>query len=153
MRRGIFALLLTCLLTACASLPRDALQVSLADITIVEAGLIEQRYAFKLRFMNAGESEIVLDGLSYELEINGLPFARGVSDKAVTIPRFGERVLDVTAVGNLAGILRQVAEMQSGGLRVEYRLIGRAGSRSSLGGFPFDVRGNLSLPKALTDPR
>jgi LEA14-like dessication related protein len=153
MRRCALALFLGCLLAACASIPREALQVSLADISIVEAGLIEQRYGFKLRFMNAGETELVIDGLAYELEINGFSFARGVSDKAVVIPRFGERVVEVTAVGNLAGILRQVAEIQSGGLRVEYRLLGRAGSRSSLGGFPFDARGRLALPQSFLDVR
>ncbi len=149
MRRYAFALLL--LLAGCAGLRGDALQVSLADVSILQAGLIEQRDGFKLRFMNASESDVTIDGLAYDLEINGHSFARGVSDQLIVIPRFGEAVAEVSAVGNLAGILRQFAEFQSGRFRVEYRLSGRTGSRSTFGAQSFDVQGRLSLPQAFGD--
>jgi LEA14-like dessication related protein len=151
MRQYAAVLMLAFVLAGCATMRSDTLHASLADVSIVEAGLIEQRYGLKLRFMNAGESDITIDGLAYEIEINGHSFARGVSDRVVTIPRFGEAVVEVSAIGNLAGILRQFAEFQSGRFRVEYRLTGRTGSRSTFGAQSFDVQGRISLPQVFGD--
>jgi hypothetical protein len=146
-----YAILLLFVLAGCAAIRGDVFHVSLADVSILQAGLIEQRYGFKLRFMNARESDVTIDGLAYELEINGHPFARGVSDQVIVILRFGEAVAEVAAVGNLAGILRQFAEFQSGRFRVEYRLSGRTGARSTFGAQSFDVQGRVSLPQAFGD--
>ncbi len=67
--------------------------------------------------MNPNDVEIPLTGLNFEVEVNGQPFARGVSNKPVTVPRLGEEILEVTAVSTLANVLRQITEWKSGETR------------------------------------
>lgn len=143
MRRILIVLLALCL-TACASaLPKP--EVSLADVELIQAGLFEQRFKLKLRLSNPGQSEVVINGLNFELELNGQPFAKGQSDQGTTLPRLGETTLDVTATSNLAALLRQVAELRKrGGESLDYRLRGTL-SLPGFGSLPFDRKGEVKL--------
>ena len=98
-RSFVEAILLAVLLMGgCAGMGIQTPSVTVASIEVIEAGLFEQRLAFKLRVLNPNNVEIPINGLSFEVELNGEPFAKGVSDKAVKVPRMGEAMLDVTAV-------------------------------------------------------
>src|SRR3954469_15393241 len=104
MKRSIVVLCVL-LLTGCSGLPRNTprLDVTLADITPTQIGLFEQQYRVDLRVQNPSDNAIAIDGLAYQIEINGKPFARGVSDQGATVPRFGQAVLSATAVSSLSG--------------------------------------------------
>ena len=142
-------ILLVAVLAGCATVDFDRPQASLADISIVEGGLIEQRYRVKLRFMNPTDQALEVEGLVYELEVNGRTFARGVSDRAFTVPRLSEQTVEVTATGNLGGIVRQAMDVASGNrTRVDYRIVGRLVTKNS-GRVPFDTRGDIPLPADL----
>ncbi|HMV06417.1 MAG TPA: LEA type 2 family protein, partial [Accumulibacter sp.] len=79
------------------------------------------------------------------VEVNEQPFVKGLSDKAVTVPRFGEAVLEVMASGTLAKALNQLRELQKGGReRIDYRVVGRL-SVSGIGSVPFERSGDLPL--------
>jgi LEA14-like dessication related protein len=135
------------LLTGCAgSSPRmEPLSVTLSDIQPGQMGLLEQEYLIKIRVQNPNNVEIPVTGLSYRIELNGKSFAKGVSKQDVTVPAFGEVVLDATAVGGLSGILTQIAQFQKGAPdKVSYRLSGKLASTSS--SYPFDVVDNIELP-------
>jgi LEA14-like dessication related protein len=90
--RRCFALLAVAFLSACAGLAGLAQkpEVSVAGLNLVQFGLFEQRFALKLRIQNPNDVELPINGLNFEIEINGQPFIKGLSDKSVTIPRFGE---------------------------------------------------------------
>jgi LEA14-like dessication related protein len=149
-RISIAALLLAALLLGgCAGIEIQPPSVTLAGIEVVEASLFEQRLAIKLRVLNPNTIEIPIEGLSFEVEINGEPFAKGVSDKAIKVPRLGEAVLDVTAVTGFAGILRQIQGLARGNIdALSYRIKGRLMTGSSSYGLNFDERGMLEMPKA-----
>ena len=135
------------LLTGCAgSSPHmEPLSVTLSDIQPGQMGLLEQEYLIKIRVQNPNNVEIPVTGLSYRIELNGKSFAKGVSKQDVTVPAFGEVVLDATAVGGLSGILTQIAQFQKGVPdKVSYRLSGKLASTSS--SYPFDVVDNIELP-------
>jgi LEA14-like dessication related protein len=135
------------LLTGCAgSSPHmEPLSVTLSDIQPGQMGLLEQEYLIKIRVQNPNNVEIPVTGLSYRIELNGKSFAKGVSKQDVTVPAFGELVLDATAVGGLSGILTQIAQFQKGVPdKVSYRLSGKLASTSS--SYPFDVVDNIELP-------
>ena len=85
----------------------EPLSVTLSDIQPGEMGLLEQEYLIKIRVQNPNNVEIPVSGLSYRIELNGKYFAKGVSKQDVTIPAFGEVVLDATAIGSLSGIMLQ----------------------------------------------
>ncbi len=83
--------------------------------------------------------------MSFSIDLNGKPFARGVSNQSVTIPRLGEAMVDVTAVSDLSGLIQQMRSIEgvaASGLR--YRLCGRffAGEKP----FPFSYSGSIKPP-------
>ena len=147
-RSFVEAILLAVLLMGgCAGMGIRTPSVTVASIEVIEAGLFEQRLAFKLRVLNPNNVEIPINGLSFEVELNGEPFAKGVSDKAVKVPRMGEAMLDVTAVTGFVGIIRQIQGLSRGNIdALFYRIKGRLMTGSSYG-LNFDERGRLEMPK------
>ena len=137
------------LLGGCAGMQLQTPSVTLAGIEVIDANLFEQRLALKLRVLNPNTVEIPINGLNFEVELNGEPFAKGVSDRAVIVPRLGEAVLEVTAFSGFAGILRQIQGLSRGNIdAITYRIKGRLMVGTSAYGMDFDERGRLELPKA-----
>jgi LEA14-like dessication related protein len=135
------------LLGGCAALFLQTPSVTVAGIDVVDAGLFEQRFAFKLRVQNPNDTKIVITGLSFALEINGKPFAKGVSNKGLTIDRLSEGVLEVTAVSNLYGLLTQIKELIDGKNKgLSYRIKGRL-LTEAYGDLNFDESGKLEPPQ------
>jgi LEA14-like dessication related protein len=142
------------LLAGCTTLNKypEPPRVSLVSIQPKDMTLLEQRYGLQLRILNPNESAIPVEGLSYSLQINGHEFAYGVSRQAVSIPPFGEALLDVDVVSNLLSVMQQVQEM--GGEQQEslqYRLAGKISLANSVGRLPFDYHGELKYSPAKTD--
>ena len=140
---GLAALLA---LGACTRLGgAEPLQVHLADIRLLPGGLFEQRFQVDLRFGNPNDFDLALDGLTFELELNDVPFARGLSNEAVTVPRLGEARLRVVASTTLIDLVQQVLIL---GQRdaLSYRIEGvvylrGAGARK----LPYETSGRLQL--------
>jgi len=120
--------------------------VSLAGVRVVDLGFFEQRFAFKLRVQNPNDFDLPLTGLHFELEINGQPFAKGVNNKPVTVPRLGEEVIEVTGICTLSGILSQASDITVGQKGLKYRVKGRLAS-DSLGWLNIDESGEFRMPK------
>jgi LEA14-like dessication related protein len=139
-------LALLIIVSGCAGLRFQTPSVTVADITVMEVNLFEQRYAFKLRILNPNDMEIAVTGMSFEIELNNQPFAKGVSNKPVMLPRLGEAIVEVSAVSDLTGFIRQINELRKGDLdSVSYRIKGRLIGDS----FPtlnFDNSGKIGLP-------
>lgn len=122
-------------------------EVSLAGVTIEEFGLLEQRLGLELRVMNPNDADLPIDGVSFAVDVNGQKFAKGVSNKAVTVPRFGEAIVDVSAVTTLGTLLRQLGELAKDGRdTVRYRVHGQLYG-GGMNGVPFDTTRELKLPK------
>ncbi len=147
MKKALLALLCAVALDACAALSmQEPLNVTIADLKPIEVGVLEQRYALKVRLLNPNDTEIAFDGLVFDLEINDTPFAKGVSNQSSVIPRFGEVVIDVQAVSGLQNILRQINELLKGErTSLTYRIKGRLHS-GAFGFAPFDTSGEIALP-------
>jgi len=143
------AVILACLLglSACAGWGvREPLNVTIADITPLEMTVLEQRYTVKVRLLNPNDAEIAFDGVAFDLEINGKPFAKGVSSRG-GVPRFGEAVIEMQVVSGLQNILRQIAQLQKGDRAgFTYRIKGRLHSTGGFGFIPFDTKGEFAFP-------
>ena len=151
MRRGLVILSIA-LLSACAGLGglSQKPEVSVAGLKLVQVGVFEQRFALKLRVQNPNDVELRINGLSVEVELNGQPFITGLSDKGVTVPRFGEAVLEVMATSTLGSALKQLRELQKGGReRIDYRIVGRL-NLSGIGTVPFERRRDLQMPAVVS---
>jgi LEA14-like dessication related protein len=147
LRGGLSLLAVVVLLTACAGLNRypERPRVSLVSIQPKEVALLEQRYALQIRILNPNEAAIPVAGMSYSLELNGREFAYGVSRQAVTIPAFGEALLDVDVVSNLLNIMQQMQEMsETRQENLRYRLVGKISLSNSALSLPFDYQGELT---------
>lgn len=147
---AVLALLLGAVwLSSCASLAgyKEQPRVSLAGINVVDVGLFEQRFALKLRVQNPNDIELPIKGLTYDLDLNGIAFASGISNKVATIPPFGTDVVEVEAYSDISNVLRQINEWRKGGLKnVSYRLKGNAFLTSTSRKLVFDYRGDIALP-------
>src|SRR3979411_136017 len=93
--------------TSCAG-PPTGMQppsVTIADIGVGNAGLFEQQYNLRLRIQNPNADDFRVDGIAFDLEINGQPFAKGVGNQTVAVPRYGSGFIAVEAVSTLGGAL------------------------------------------------
>jgi LEA14-like dessication related protein len=133
-------------LAGCATTPKmEPLGVTLSDIVPAQMGILEQQFQVKLRVQNPNNFDIPLEGVSYRIDLNGKPFAKGVGKQSVTIPKFGEEVLDVTAVSGLSGVLAQFAQLQKGPPeKLSYRVKGTL-FRTDGSSIPFDQVGEVDL--------
>lgn len=139
-------LLLASLLAGCAVFRTDVEPpiVTLADLGVREMGLFEQRYRLRLRIQNPNDFALHIRGLSYDLDLNGREFARGVSAQDVTVPGFGEALIEVDAVSNLARVVDQVLDFGKQGA-LSYRLAGQLRLGHAVSRVPFEYRGEISL--------
>ena len=122
-------------------------EVTVANIRLLDGNLLEQRFLLTLRVMNPNTSEIAIEGLTFKVDLNGQPFAKGVGNQPVVVPRLGEAMVDVTATTGLGGLLRQLKAFK-GREKVDYRISGRLVT-GNFGGIDFDQTGEVELPKGL----
>ena len=122
-------------------------RINIANVTPTEIKLFEQLFDLELRIQNPNDSPLVLNGLSFELDINEKPFASGLSDQNVTIGRFSSGIIHVQAITSLWSFLRQVAELQKTGMpRVAYRIKGAIYAGPSSIKLRFDDAGEIQIP-------
>tara|TARA_R110000868_G_scaffold1844_13_gene14660 strand:- start:8597 stop:9124 length:528 start_codon:yes stop_codon:yes gene_type:complete len=146
MKRYIaFAIVL--LLAGCASVD-DARppSIQLSNLRLGTGGLLNQELLIEIRIGNPNDFELPLTGLTFQLDVNGLPFADGLSNAAVTVPRLGYATVPVTGNTNIVSVFRQLMFLGKSD-RVTYRLhgnayVGRLGINQTL---PYERKGELSL--------
>jgi LEA14-like dessication related protein len=133
---------------ACVNLPgkMEPPSVTVSDVRMGTAGILEQQYFVKLRIQNPNDDDLQVKGASFELELNDQPFAKGVSARSVTVPRFASEFIEVETFSGISSILRQLGSMSSSGgvENFRYRIKGRLATRNA-GAIPFDERGDLKL--------
>ncbi len=150
MSGALLTVLFALTLAGCAGFtPRpQPLDVGLAGLSLIDVGLIEQRFAVDLRVRNPNRFDIPVQGLRYTLELGGQSFARGHSAGPARIPGYGEAVVRTEAVSHLSHILQHLRTLQQeGGL--SYRLHGQADLGGLHGVQPFSVDGEIALPDFL----
>lgn len=120
--------------------------VSLAGLSFAEPGLFEQELTVQLRLKNPNEFDIPVDGLSFALDVNGTPFANGLSSSDFTLPGLGEMVVPINVTVSTNDLIERVIAIGTG-RRLDYRLSGEADIGSWFSGsIPFSREGKLALP-------
>jgi hypothetical protein len=144
-------LLLPLGLGACAALPgADPLRVDLAGIEGLPSEGLEMRFRVTLRVQNPNGADFSFDGVSFELDLRGQSFARGVSAAAGSVPRFGERLVGVPVTVSGLSLARQLFSLARSGnadaslRKLPYVLRGKLGG-NWLGGGRFESRGEVDL--------
>ena len=126
--RRLFHLCVVSLLAlgGCAGMfGRDAPHVSVAGIEPIEGQGLEMRFELKLRVQNPNDTPLDYEGLALDIDLNGMPFASGVSDQRGTVPRFGEAVLTIPLTVSVFAAARQALTLsdtiQRGSVRYNVR--------------------------------
>ena len=130
------------LLAGCAG-PLQKPEISLAGVELIGIGLVEQRLLLKLRISNPNDVDLPVKALSFDLDLDGQPFAKGASEQPVVVARHAEAQLDVKVVSRLGDVLKQLRAARENG-KLGYRVHGRVeleGARS----VAFDRSGEVPL--------
>jgi len=135
------------LVSGCASLfsMGEKPRVDIVNIIPKEMRLMEQTFLMELRIQNPTEMDLDITGLAFDLEINGQPFAKGVSNQSLKVERLSTKTLQVEAYTGVISILRQLAEVKKGSYTsgFKYRLKGTLYSGSPSLRIPFDETGEF----------
>ena len=144
-RRAVSLAIVVALLGGCAA-PLQKPEVSLAGVELVGIGLVEQRLLLKLKISNPNDVDLPVKSLSFDLDLDGQPFAKGASEQPVTIARHAEAQLDVKVVSRLGDVLKQLNAARKNG-KLGYRIHGRVEFNGSAGptSVAFDRSGEVSL--------
>ena len=101
--------------------------VTVIGIEARGGNLLQQNFAVKLNIQNPNDRELPVRGLHAELHVGGEQVATGVSDRAVTVPAFGESEFDMTISANLALALLKLADKANQRAdSIDYELSGEA---------------------------
>jgi LEA14-like dessication related protein len=147
----LFALLAT----GCASLVLDAEppEVLVTNITPLEATLFEQQLKVDIRVRNPNPFELNVTGLDFTLNLNGKRLARGLANRAVTIPRLGDAIVSVNTTTSTLEVMRQLLSLHKQ-QDMKYHITGVLhldGTR-----LPFDTEGVIfdasQLPSSNPEP-
>ena len=152
MHRSLVRLAAVILLLAaagCASLTSlEAPEVRVTSLQMLESapGSLEQRFAVGLRLTNPNNRAIDVEGIDFELELNGNRLARGVTDNAFELPRLGEAETQVVVTTSLFDVLRQALDLAGrSDAAMDYRVRGRLHLGSGfVRSIPFDREGRIS---------
>ncbi|MEW8247957.1 MAG: LEA type 2 family protein [Candidatus Thiodiazotropha endolucinida] len=144
----VLLLLLLQILSGCASLQtqEERVRVTIADLKPLESTLMEQRYLVKIRLQNRSNEELNIDGMSFDLDLNGKRFASGVSNQEATVQGFSESILEVKLSSTVFGLIKQfgvLQERQNG--TFDYQISGRLSTPDSIISLPFNEKGEINL--------
>jgi LEA14-like dessication related protein len=119
----------------------------MVNIAPKDFALFEQRFDAQLRIQNPNETDLGINGLRFDMDLNDQQFANAMSGQKVSIPRFGSEVVNVEMITGTGSFLRQFQEFNKSGVnKVRYRLKGTIFVESpSHFKLPFDETGDVDL--------
>lgn len=127
-------------------------EVSLVNIIPVQLGLLEQALQLDLRFVNPNETAIEVDGLRYDLAVDGGRLGSGVSDARFTLPRLGEAVVPVRLYVQTTDLINRIGALGNR-QRLTYQLTGQLFTASGFAGrLPFSRDGTVDFPQSMRSP-
>ena len=147
--RIVVAIVWLALLSGCSSLSKlvDPPTVSLTNVSLVQAGLLEQRYRLTLRIQNPNSIAIPVRGMDYAVKLAGVNFAQGVTPNGFRIPALGEDLVDIDVTTNLLSSALQIYTIfKQQPETIDYQLSGKiAVDMPGLRALPFNRSGTVNL--------
>jgi LEA14-like dessication related protein len=131
------------LLTGCAGVQRniESPRVTLAHMEIAQAKALETAFQIELRIFNPNDAPLKIKAVECELELNGKPFATGVSRVDVSIDAFG---MDTVSVVVYSSVLDTVSRLIG--------LIQDAHKKQKIETLKYGVTGKLHLSDVTNSP-
>ncbi|MCB1672662.1 MAG: LEA type 2 family protein [Gammaproteobacteria bacterium] len=102
------------LLASCSGLGiNERPVVTLTNLRLLESEGLSMRFAIDLRITNPGPISIPVDGLSWELQLEGSRILTGVSNNVPLLEAYTEVPLTVEASTNLTGMVELFTRLMS----------------------------------------
>ena len=122
-------------------------RVKMANIRPESFNLVETVFEVQLRVFNTNDTPLNIRGVESEIEINGKPFAFGVSESDVEIPAYGTALLPLRVYSSVFDIIKSAVGLQ-GQNQLNYHIKGklRLGGNAFPSTLPFESEGHISLP-------
>ncbi|WP_024301715.1 LEA type 2 family protein [Pseudogulbenkiania sp. MAI-1] len=141
-------LLLTLLLTACASLSWQKPEVSIADIQPGKSTLFEQTFTLTLRVQNPNNRPLTAQGLVFDVAVAGEKLARGVSPQAIEVPPLSDSLIQVELHTSTRRWLKQIGRLlERPDSALDYEINGQLQGLNGLGTLPFSSKGEWHRPR------
>ena len=122
-------------------------RVKMANIRPESFNLLETVFEVQLRVFNTNDTPLYIKGVESEIEINGKPFAFGVSQSDVEIPAYGTALLPLRVYSSVFDIIKSAVGLQNQD-QLNYHIKGklRLGGGAFPSSLPFESEGQISLP-------
>lgn len=144
-RAALAALLVS--LAGCALTPKlEAPHLTLVSVSMTSADIFNQQFMVRMHVQNPNDRDIPVNGIDYELFLEGDSFAEGVTNKAFVIPAMGETEFDLPVRTNFVSSLGRLVSRLQGRKQVQYVLEGKV--LTDIGMFnkiPFRESGSVDL--------
>jgi LEA14-like dessication related protein len=152
-RIALFALFVFSALLSggCASLKHsEPIDVIMAGVDPLEGQGLELRMLVKLRIQNPNDLPLDFNGMSVRMDVQGKPFATGVSDAVGSVPRFGETIISVPVSISMFHIARQAMSVINNEYRgkLKYEMNGKL-TGPAYNYVRFNSKGEFELPSEL----
>ncbi len=87
-------------------------EVSVINLAPLDGTAFEQRLQVDLRIRNPNDYDLDVRGIDFRMDLNGKPFARGLGNRELTVPRLGEAVVSIETSTSMLDIVRQVLALR-----------------------------------------
>jgi LEA14-like dessication related protein len=116
--------------------------LSVVNVQMLKSDLWHQELRVRLRVQNPNDRTLPIQGLSYELDLDGQDFAHGMSGESFVVPALGEAEFDMSVSANMASMLIKLLGQQNN--QIEYHIKGKISlSAGLLRSLSFDDHGTF----------
>lgn len=98
--------------------------VRLANVQMLKSNLWEQSFRLRLRVDNPNTRSLPVRGMQYQVYLNDMRLATGVTDKAFNVPAYGSQYFDVTVRSNIWRHIGDLVKLVENQQPVHYRIDG-----------------------------
>ena len=121
--------------------------LSVVGVELQKSDLWQQRLKVRMRVQNPNDRALPIKGLTYQLDVAGQEFARGVSGASFVVPALGEAEFDMNVTANMAtALFKLLGRGERIGDSVDYRIRGKVSlSEGFLRSIPFEQSGSFKL--------
>jgi LEA14-like dessication related protein len=138
----------------CANLQRrEPIDVIMVGVEPLQGEGLELRMLVKLRIQNPNDLPLDFNGVSVTMNVQGKPFATGVSDAAGSVPRFGETLVSVPVSISMLRMARQAMGVMAEEFRgkLTYEMNGKLAG-PAFNSVRFKSNGEFTLPSQIKQP-
>ena len=145
MRRLLIFLLLASLTSCSLFVPKfERPTLSVVRVQLLKSDLWHQELRVRMRVQNPNDRVLPVEGIIYELDVEGQELAHGISGDSFVVPALGEAEFDMSVSASMANMLFKLLNRSTS--QVQYRIYGKISlSAGLLRSIKFDDHGTFKF--------